>query len=117
MGAREGGGFSRILVSTSAELAICYLGQLLAFEIPRLIGQVFHTWGTHLGATKDPASILRSPVIASRCISSIFVFRVIVAFSFCSPSLGPTSTIRTTSSLPVLAVDKLLLQLRFKMSL
>ena len=106
-----------MLVSTSAELAICYLGHLLAFEIPRLIGQLFHTWGTHLGATKDPASILRSPVIASRCISSIFVFRAIVAFSFCSPSLGPTSTIRTTSSLPVLAVEKLLLQLRFKMSL
>lgn len=39
MGAREGGGFSRILVSTSAELAICYLGHFLAFEIPQPIGQ------------------------------------------------------------------------------
>lgn len=39
--------------------------------------------------------MLVSPVRASRSMSSIFVANGIVAFSFWSPSRGPTSTIRT----------------------
>jgi hypothetical protein len=38
-----------------------------------------------------------TPVLASLRISSIFVSMGIDFFSFCSPSRGPTSTIRTWS--------------------
>lgn len=56
------------------------------------------TWGTHFGATNDPASMSRTPVCASLRMSSILVFSGIDVFSFCSPSRGPTSTIRTSSA-------------------
>ena len=56
------------------------------------------TCGTHLGATNDPASIVFRPVRANLRISSIFVSAGMLCFSFCNPSLGPTSTIRTWSA-------------------
>ena len=40
------------------------------------------TWGTHFGDTKAPASMLVSPVLARRSMSSIFVASGIVVFSF-----------------------------------
>ena len=54
------------------------------------------TWGTHLGATNAPSSMRRTPVWASRRISSSLDCRDIAVFSFCKPSLGPTSTMRTS---------------------
>lgn len=50
------------------------------------------TCGTHFGLTKLPASISLKPVLASLLINSILVVAEIVFFSFCSPSLAPTST-------------------------
>src|SRR5688572_14936662 len=50
---------------------------------------------THFGLTKLVASIVRRPVADSRSISSIFAAVGTIAFSFCSPSRGPTSTMRT----------------------
>jgi hypothetical protein len=59
---------------------------------------VFLTWGTHFGDTNDPASMYSSPLCASLSTSSIFVATGIDCFSFCKPSLGPTSTMRTWSA-------------------
>ena len=42
--------------------------------------------------------MFRTPLCASLRTSSIFVSTGIEVFSFCSPSLGPTSTIRTSSA-------------------
>jgi hypothetical protein len=53
--------------------------------------------GTHLGCTKLPASMVSMPVAASRRTSSILVSTDMLVFSFCKPSLGPTSTMRTWS--------------------
>lgn len=39
-----------------------------------------------------------NPVLASLSTSSILVARGTVCFSFCSPSRGPTSTMRTWSA-------------------
>jgi hypothetical protein len=64
------------------------LGVLMTFSL---------TCGTHFGETKEPASIVVSPVFASLSTSSIFVANDIVCLSFCSPSRGPTSTMRTVS--------------------
>src|SRR5690606_15828325 len=51
--------------------------------------------GTHLGLTKLVASMLCSPVAESRSTSAILSAVDTIAFSFCSPSRGPTSTMRT----------------------
>jgi hypothetical protein len=51
--------------------------------------------GTHFGLTKLVASIVRSPVADSRSISAILSGVAMTFFSFCSPSRGPTSTMRT----------------------
>jgi hypothetical protein len=53
-----------------------------------------------------------TPVFASLRINSSFVSRGIVLFSFCRPSLGPTSTILTWSAAYVLEVLKLRADLR-----
>ena len=70
------------------------------------------TCGTHFGATKEPASMSRTPVCASRLISSSLVERDIVVLSFCRPSLGPTSTIRTSSARLLGVVEKVRKELR-----
>lgn len=49
-----------------------------------------------------------TPVLASRLMSSILVCRGIDFFSFCSPSRGPTSTMRAWSAERGLDVEKLL---------
>jgi hypothetical protein len=74
------------------------------FAISMLISTVSRTWqhagitcGVHFGDTNEPASIVVKPVRASLSTSSIFVANGTVSFSFCSPSLGPTSTMRTWS--------------------
>ena len=54
--------------------------------------------GTHFGETNDVASTWVRPAAASRSINSIFTLVGTMVFSFCSPSLGPTSTIRTPST-------------------
>src|SRR5437879_5823258 len=59
---------------TSAEVAIC---------------------GTHLGDTKEAASMLAKPACVRRLTSSILTSTGMVSFSFCRPSRGPTSTIFT----------------------
>ena len=56
------------------------------------------TCGTHFGDTNEPASIVESPVLARRWMSSILVASGMVVFSFCRPSRGPTSTILTRLS-------------------
>lgn len=56
-----------------------------------------HTWGTHFAGTNEPASMVVTPVLASRSINSSFVFIGMDFFSFCSPSRAPTSTMRTWS--------------------
>ena len=57
------------------------------------------TWGTHFGLTKLPASIMSIPACVRRLTSSTFTCGGMTADSFCSPSRGPTSTIRTSSGL------------------
>lgn len=64
------------------------------------------TCGTHLGDTNEPASMLRTPVFASLLINSILVSRDIEVFSFCSPSLGPTSIIRISPAPRYAVVEK-----------
>ncbi len=53
--------------------------------------------GIHFGETKAVASIARRPASARRSISSSFTAVGTSPFSFCSPSRGPTSTMRTLS--------------------
>src|SRR4030095_9457202 len=50
--------------------------------------------GTHLGETKAVASTAGRPASARRSISSTLTAVGTSPFSFCSPSRGPTSTIR-----------------------
>src|SRR5207244_7348565 len=47
------------------------------------------------GLTKEVASTTGRPASASICINCIFCAVGMRAFSFCKPSRGPTSTIRT----------------------
>ena len=54
------------------------------------------TCGTHLGLTKLPASTFITPARASLLIKSTLTFTgIMVPFSFCRPSRGPTSTMLT----------------------
>lgn len=50
--------------------------------------------------------MLRTPVFASLLINSILVSRDIEVFSFCSPSLGPTSIIRISPAARYVVVEK-----------
>lgn len=61
------------------------------------MGSTILTCGVHFGDTKDPASMVFNPVCANLLTSSILVATGMLCFSFCSPSRGPTSTIRTKS--------------------
>jgi len=58
------------------------------------------TWGTHLGETKLVASTTGNPEDTSLWINSTFTSVGTIFFSFCSPSLGPTSTIFTNFGIP-----------------
>src|SRR5262245_23805967 len=51
--------------------------------------------GIHLGDTKAVASMAGRPAAPSRSISSSLIAVGTSAFSFCSPSRGPISTMRT----------------------
>src|SRR3546814_11291428 len=51
--------------------------------------------GTHFGLTKLVASMQRRPVADRRSISSTLAAVGMMDFSFCRPSRGPTSTMRT----------------------
>lgn len=53
--------------------------------------------------------MLRTPVRDNRLMSSIFVLSGIDLFSFCSPSRGPTSTMRTSSACRLVLVESDLL--------
>lgn len=55
----------------------------------------FFTWGTHFGETKLVASTICSPEETSIFINSTFTAVGTISFSFCNPSLGPTSHIFT----------------------
>lgn len=57
------------------------------------------TCGTHLGDTKLVASTTVSPEETSISINLTFTSVGTICFSFCSPSLGPTSTIFTISGM------------------
>lgn len=70
------------------------------------ISDEFAIWGVHLGDTNEPASIVFSPVCARRSTNSILVATGMLCFSFCNPSLGPTSTMRTKSGRLDAAVAK-----------
>src|SRR3954469_16619650 len=63
--------------------------------MPRKTSAASANCGTHFGLTKLVASIVRSPVAERRSISAILSAVEIAVFSFCSPSRGPTSTMRT----------------------
>ena len=52
-------------------------------------------WGTHFGDTKLVVSTTGKPASANRSIKLTFVSVGTMAFSFCRPSRGPTSTIFT----------------------
>jgi hypothetical protein len=67
-------GFCRMVAITSAASAIC---------------------GTHLGETNEVASTTGIPAAASLSMSCTLMLVGISCFSFCSPSLAPTSTMRT----------------------
>src|SRR5690606_13514766 len=54
--------------------------------------------GTHFGETNAPASTFLRPALRSRRMSSSLVCEVMGLRSFCRPSRGPTSTIRTVGS-------------------
>ena len=85
-----------MLESTLSDAAI-YVALSANYSID-LHKLVVHTCGTHFGATNDPASIVCKPVDANRLTSSILVSAGMLLFSFCSPSRGPTSMIRTWSA-------------------
>src|SRR4249919_3957965 len=51
--------------------------------------------GTHFGLTKLVASMLCRPAADRRSINAILSAVAMIAFSFCRPSRGPTSTMRT----------------------
>jgi hypothetical protein len=89
----------------SEEFAICKPRQRHTTTMASI---AFLTWGTHFGATNDPASMYWSPVCASLSTSSILVATGIDCFSFCNPSLGPTSTMRTWSARLDAAVARVL---------
>lgn len=57
--------------------------------------QNYFTWGTHFAETKLVASTIGNPEETSILISSTFTEVGTISFSFCNPSLGPTSTIFT----------------------
>ena len=59
------------------------------------------SWGTHFGWTKLVASMVRSPASASRAMNSAFTSTGSSADSFCRPSRGPTSWMRTAGRHPV----------------
>jgi hypothetical protein len=54
-----------------------------------------NTCGTHFGETKLVASTTGNPEETSIFINSTFTVVGTICFSFCNPSLGPTSTIFT----------------------
>ena len=62
------------------------------------------TCGTHFGDTNDPASIETWPDFSSKSIKVSFWSNEMNVFSFCNPSLGPTSTILTREG--ILLEDK-----------
>ncbi len=64
---------------------------------PAMISAWSAICGTHLGDTKDVTSMSRRPVATRRRISSSLVPVATFCFSFCSPSRGPISTMRTLS--------------------
>lgn len=57
--------------------------------------KAYFTCGTHFGETKLVASTIGNPEETSILISSTFTTVGTMSFSFCNPSLGPTSTIFT----------------------
>jgi len=59
------------------------------------------TWGTHFGDTKLVASTTGNPEETNLWISSTFTDVGTIFFSFCRPSLGPTSTIFTNFGIPL----------------
>lgn len=65
-----------------------------------------YTCGTHFAGTKDPASMVVTPVFANFSMSCSFVSSGIDFFSFCRPSRGPTSTMRTWSEVSRASVAK-----------
>src|SRR3712207_1265879 len=62
--------------------------------------------GTHLAETKLPASIAFNPVAERRSISSTLISSGTVFASFCRPSRGPTSTMRTRSGSRISALRR-----------
>jgi hypothetical protein len=69
--------------------------------------------GTHLGETKAVASIALSPAAARRWISSTLIAVETGFFSFCRPSRGPTSTMRTLLGRVILLGCLFLVSLEF----
>ena len=93
MGCGDCGVLFRTCSSISEEFAIYYLR--VSKTVLPFSSSICLTCGTHFGDTNEPASIVRSPVCASLFTNSIFVATGIDCFSFCNPSRGPTSTMRT----------------------
>src|SRR5690606_9868825 len=57
--------------------------------------------GTHFGLTKLVASTVRRPVVDRRSMSAILSAAGTCAASFCRPSRGPTSTMRTWAGMGI----------------
>src|SRR5690606_25713817 len=62
--------------------------------------------GTHLGLTKLVASMQRRPVADRRSISSTLAAVGMMDFSFCNPSRGPTSTMRTLAGMAMSTLQR-----------
>src|SRR5215470_7263425 len=65
--------------------------------MPAMTAALSDICGTHFGETKAPASTARRPASASRSMSAILTATGADLASFCSPSRGPTSTMRTSA--------------------
>src|SRR4051812_4761229 len=63
--------------------------------MPAMTSVLVAICGTHLGDTKEAASMFGKPAAERRLTSSILTSAETDSFSFCRPSRGPTSTIFT----------------------
>ena len=81
------------------------LGTKHGYDVPYFLLTISYNYfelaicGTHFGETKDPTSTALSPALERLLIKVFLSYRVMICFSFCRPSLGPTSTIFTNSPL------------------
>src|ERR1700680_1297353 len=69
--------------------------------MPRSTSSEVTICGIACGETKAPTSTVCSPAASSASMNAMRSATPIGVFSFCSPSRGPTSTMRTESLMPI----------------